>query len=261
MINTSEIVSSLNAALDAEGSDHYRFEQDYRPAINYAIDYIVTLFNKAFADNKLTEENLRELIKIELYRASKNSTLTFTQEELNEVWSIHAIYPNPRYATLTADPTPIVDDDAEGGQSVKLLGYKFLGGVDSASKSTVEQWNDNEGNPFAKGNSVITSGHLVAYSYLSFSNQDLYMAGDPPAPVVGTEILIRPDIANKVVAVAFLNYPDRVVNDDDDIQFPRSLSNLLVSRALMFISFKQGDSTNLYSLTDKDVKELLKSLT
>ena len=261
MINVSDILSDLRAALDAEGSDYYRWEGDFRPAINYAIDYIVTLFNKAFSDNKLTEENLRELIKIEIFRASKNSTLTFTSQELDAVWSIHAIYPNPRYATLTQNPTPITPDATTEGRSVRLLGYKYLGGTDAASKSTVEEWNENEGNPFANGNSVVTSGGLVTYAYLSFSNQDLYEEGNPPAMVTGTEIMIRPDVSNKVVAVAFLNYPTRVVGEGDTIQLPRSVQNLLVNRALMFISFKQGDNTTLYAVSDKDTKELIKALT
>ena len=50
MILASDIIADLKAALDAEGSDYYTEAQDYIPAINRAMDYIVTVFNKAFAE-------------------------------------------------------------------------------------------------------------------------------------------------------------------------------------------------------------------
>ena len=243
MILASDIIKDLKAALDAEGSDHYTDAQDYIPAINRAMDYIIAIFNKAFAENKLSEENLRELISIQLYQLSNQSTLTFTAQELEEIWSIYAIYPNPRTNPLTI--TPLASNEA----SQKLTGATFLGGIKSAKRRTLEEWNDVEGNPFESGNTVVTTGDLVEYGYLSFASQDL------------TIIMVRPDIKDSVCAVAFLNYPPRITANTDSIPLPAVLSNMISSKALHFISVKQGDSTTLNQITDKELKELIELFT
>ena len=61
MIAVSTVIERMQAILDAEGSTRYTFDRDYKPAINYAIEYYCSVFNSAFGNNKLTEENLREL--------------------------------------------------------------------------------------------------------------------------------------------------------------------------------------------------------
>jgi hypothetical protein len=247
-IAVSDIVVDLKAALDAEGSDRYTFNQDYLPAINRAVDFIVSVFNKAFADNKLSEENLRELIEIKIYQLSSTSTLTFTSDELTVIWSIFAIYPFPRTFPATITPLASSASSAEfitGTPPNTSPTYSFLGGDKSAKRKTLEQWVDAEANPFEKGNTSITATDLVEYAFLSFSNQN------------GTNIIIRPGIANEPCAVAFLNNPTPVESDGDEVQFPQALKNMLVSKALMYIAQKQGDNTTLFSVTDKDVKELI----
>jgi hypothetical protein len=62
MIPVQTIVDRVTSILDAEGSDRYLFDQDFKPAINLTKDWVVAVFNKAFADKKLSEENLKELV-------------------------------------------------------------------------------------------------------------------------------------------------------------------------------------------------------
>ena len=96
MIAVSEIVSRINAALDAEGSGRYTFSRDFQPAINYAIEFYVSVFNSAFGDNKLSEENLRELVRTRIWQTSEDSRVFFnTDDTVEEVWSILAVMPNP----------------------------------------------------------------------------------------------------------------------------------------------------------------------
>jgi len=245
MINVSDIVIDMKAALDAEGSDYYTEAEDYIPAINRAMDHVIAIFNRAFSENKLSEENLRELIDIKLYQLSSSSSLTFTAETLNDVWTISAIYPLPR--TLPLVPTPPLSTSASSQEYAST--NKFLGGNKSAKKRTLEDWNDTEGNPFEKGNTTIITGDLVEYAYLPFSSQTI------------TNIIIRPAINNGVCGVAFLMYPPRVEDSAGRIPFPSVVRNLLSSKALRYISEKQGDSSTLLSVTDIDVKELTELLT
>lgn len=244
MINVSDIIVDMKAALDAEGSDYYTDAQDYIPAINRAMDHVVAIFNKAFSENKLSEENLRELIEIKLYQLSSSSTLTFTAQDLDDVWTISAIYPTPRTIPITITPlTPSASSQEYASTN------KFLGGTKSAKKRTLEDWNDTEGNPFEKGNTSISSGDLVEYAYLPFSSQTV------------TNILIRPSLINGVCGVAFLMYPPRVVDNGDTVPFPSVVRNLMSSKALRYIAEKQGDNSTLLFVTDNDVKELTELLT
>lgn len=245
MINVSDIIVDMKAALDAEGSDYYTDAQDYIPAINRAMDHVVAIFNKAFSENKLSEENLRELIDIKLYQLSTTSTLTFDQASLDAVWSILAVYPSPR-----TSPDPLTPAITPGATSQEYAGNnKFLGGVKSAKKRTLESWNDTENNPFEKGNMTITTGDLVEYAFLSFSTQGT------------TYIILRPTPTDGVCGVAFLMYPPRVVDNGDTVPFPSVMRNLMSSKALRYIAEKQGDNSTLLSVTDNDVKELTELLT
>ena len=96
---------------------------------------------------------------------------------------------------------------------------------------------------------MVTTGDLVEYGYLSFASQDL------------TVIMVRTDIKNQVCAVAFLNYPDRITANTDSIPLPAVLRNMISSKALHFISVKQGDGTTLNQITDKELKELTELFT
>jgi hypothetical protein len=42
-----------------------------------------------------------------------------------------------------------------------------------------------------------------------------------------------------------------------NIEFPNSVFQLLFDKALSYISYKQGDGTNLYAVTAQDVQQLL----
>ena len=98
-ILVSDIVSRCESALDAEGFERYLFDNDYRPAINYAMEWIVSVFNKAFAENKLSEESMRELVFAKVFITSAHSRINLNDLNSinNEVWSILAVYPEIEY--------------------------------------------------------------------------------------------------------------------------------------------------------------------
>ena len=48
-------------ALDAEGSDYYRDDLDYIPAINAAIQWLTSVVNLALGGDKLGEEFFRDI--------------------------------------------------------------------------------------------------------------------------------------------------------------------------------------------------------
>ena len=98
MIPVQTIVDRCNFALDAEGSGRYLFEQDFKPAINSSIEWLVAVFNRVFAEKKLSEENLRELIKTRVFLASAFSRLNLDKDSLDgdSLWTILRVMPSPR---------------------------------------------------------------------------------------------------------------------------------------------------------------------
>lgn len=250
-ILVQEVVNRAAAALDAEGSERYLFDQDYKPAINYAEEWITSMFNKGFAENKLSGEALRELVKIGVWQANNFSRVSFDPAVVgHKLWTVLAIYPNPVVYPFSA---PIANQNK--AISVYKPGLSYVSGKASTSRLTLEEWNENQDNVFMPGNNQL-SGSLVEYAYLDFMDYSSTGYINP-----GTyEIEIRPSVANKYVALGYLKRPTPVALITDSIQFPDSLINIILDKVLNFISAKQGDGTTLYSVTERDIQTLAQLL-
>ena len=75
------------------------------------------------------------------------------------------------------------------------------------------------------------------------------------------EIEIRPSVAGQFVAIAYLKYPEPITDIGDSIEFPDTLTDLLVQKTANYISIKQGDGTTLYGVTENFVQTLLAAMT
>jgi len=247
MIQVQNLVDLMKFELDAEGSDRYLFETDYKPAINSAMNWLVSVFNKAFEQNKLTGENLRDLIKTRVWVANNFSRIKFDEAVVNEtLWSFMAVMPQPIvYPTQTP---PTLPNDYT---SIFMADVAFAGSDFSASKSTIEKWNENKLNVFEPGN-VSLQNQLANYSYLTeidYSTDTTYLQD--------REIEIRPDVSGQFVGITYLKVPTDVSTVNDSIEFPATLTTLMVQKSLNFISIKQGDNTTLFSVTENDVNRLV----
>lgn len=247
MISVQTVVERLEAVLDAEGSDRYTFTQDYKSAINSSVEWLQAVFNKAFAEDKLTEEDLRELIKVTVFQTSQFSRINLNQTT-DSIWSILRVNPEPvlypENATITATDNPF--------ESLWRNDLTYIESNHSANLLTLEQWEDNVDNVFEAGNKKLLND-FKRYAYLNAANygSQNYNAGGP-------EIEIRPRIPNQFVGITYLKYPTPVDDINDQIEFPESLINLVYQKAANFVSYKQGDQTNLYAVTDKDVNTLVR---
>ena len=248
MISTQTIVDKIEATLDAEGSDRYTFNNDYKQAINQSVDWLVSVFNKAFADKKLTEENLQDLIRTVVYQSNSFSRIRLDAQLMNaSVWSILKVNPEPTVYPVNAAINVLPNDyDSQFRSDVS-----YIKSIYSAKRMTTEQWEDIGKNIFQAGNSTLLND-FKQYAYLNYSNYDssTYLVGGP-------EIEISPDSSNKFVGITFLKYPTQINLITDTIEFPETISNLIVQKSLNIISIKQGDQTNLYGITSKDVQTLV----
>lgn len=245
MINTQTLIDRMVAELDAEGSDRYLFDQDFKPAINTAIDWLVAVFNKAFADNKLNEEVLSELTYVKIWQASQFSRIKVDPAILGHpVWTIVNISPEPETYPAATPPTQLLPE-----RSVLRTDLSFVKSNFSAERKSKEKWDKNRNNIFESGNEVMT-GSFKRYAYLNpfnYSSSNYSVAG---------EIEIRPSVAGKFVAISYLKYPSKVNVSTDNIEFPETLTDILFQKALNYISFKQGDRTSLFTVTANDVNQL-----
>lgn len=244
MIPVSRVVTRINAALDAEDSDRYIFEKDHRPAINDAVSWLTVLFSSALEAKKISAENLRELIRIRVWQPNIHGRIRMDPVVMgHEAFFIVGVYPK---AEVTPDASWNPQPD---NKSVLRKDLTFVTSDHSAANQSFEQWMQNKKNIFKKGNEVL-SGELETYSYLSFGDyqSENYFQGK--------ELEIRPNPWKDFVGISYIKRPDEIQNESDQIEMPQAVENLLYQRALNFISFKQGDQTNLYSVTQQDVTTL-----
>lgn len=242
MIAVNDIVSRMASALDAENSDRYTFEEDYKPAINTSVEWVQTVFNKAFSENKLSEESLQDLIKTVIYQTSSLSRINLNAVNLNfSIWSILKVNPEPIIypsGSVVTPTDPLV--------SIYRPDLIFVGSEYSATRLTTEQWESSQKNIFQPGNERLLNS-FKSYSYLPYSE---YQGGF-------SEIEIHPNIPNQFVSVQLLKYPTPISLETDSVEYPKNLINLVVQKALNFISYKQGDQTNLYTVTSNDIGTLV----
>ena len=249
MIVASALIERMVAALDAEGSDRYQFTRDFKPAINYAIEYYVTVFNAAFGDKKLSEENLRELTRTRIFQTSKYSRIQFAPTDIgDEVWSILVVAPEP---TLDPQIDPVVNPDPANSIFIPGDQTTFVKSLYGASRLTFEEWNGNENNIFMPGNTTLQN-KFKEYAYRNFIHTK---EGEGEIEIV-EEIEIRPYLDNQLVGVTYLKFPPLINADTDQIFYPKTMKNLLVNQALKFIAKKQGDGTNLYTVEERDISVL-----
>lgn len=250
MIQAQTIVTICNAELDAEGSDRYLWELDFRPMINNAKEWIVGLFNNAFAQNKLSEENLRELTRSGVWSASNLSRIEVDSTTLgHQLWTIIGVYPQCSYSPST----PVIAANNTDTAIYYPL-KRMLIGRHSAKRATFEEIANSKTNPFAAGSDYFTCDDLVSYAYTNFM---LYKSEGTSAD--NAEIEVFPSIAGQQCGIAYLKYPDNVVNITDYLEFPASLTNIFVQKVLNLIAIKEGEQT-LRQNTEQELVQLVQAM-
>lgn len=249
MIPAAQIINRIQAALDSEGYERYTWARDYRPAINYATEWVTGVFSSAMGSNKFNEEALQDLSYSRIWKTNRYSRFVFQPSIVgHNLWTITAIYPECR---IIPD-TDIVQPDLD--QSVYSPTHSFRDSYKSAARKTAEEMNLNRLNPFSPGNEVVVCQELKDYAYKSLTN---YAGGyDPSVSGSEMEIEILPSYANRILCMEYLKYPTPLTNDTDSVEYPLSIINMIVEKALNFLAFKQGN-TPLLQASNDDLNKLI----
>ena len=238
MINALELRQQLAFALDAEGSDHYRDDLDYIPAINGAIKWLTAVISSAYGQDKFSEEFFRDLTNAGVFLTNNNSRVSLDVFP-SEVWTILAVYVKPDVEVITSLPVPSTPDTK---QSYYLDNLIHISSVSDCKRLNIEEWAVTKNNPLESGyDGNQLCDDLKLYAYLLNSNF----------------IEIRPAIQNGKTTIFWVKKPTPITTINDDIEFPSSVFQLLFDKALNYISYKQGDQTNLYSVSSQDIQQLL----
>ena len=247
-ILASDLETQMRAALDAEGAEHYRSDRDIVPAINSAVRWLTNVVNALLGEKKFTEEIFRDLTQARVFQTSANSRIRLSAFP-HEVWSILAVYPLPTTGSTTTPFTPSADPLV----SEERIDLYHISPTKSAKRLTVEEWNDNKDNPFEAGyEGDVICDALKEYAYL---NPIDYNA-DGAAPLV-KEIEVRPALNKQQCTVIYAKRPTPITDTStDSVEFPDEVFQMLFDKALQYIAYKQGDGTNIYSITQADIQTL-----
>lgn len=251
-ILVEDLVSRLESALDAEGSDHYSLDRDYIPSINSAINWLISVINSSLGNKKLGEEIFRELKVVEVHTASRDSRISLRNFEY-EPWTILAVYlkiTSRQYDGSINVASPLAE-------SVRRPDLYHVSSNDSAKRLTIEEWATNTGNPFAAGYNASCS-EATTFAYLDPFRY--HSPNDGGLNSVKEEIEVRPSIAEENVTVFYVRKPEPIQASGDTIPFPDSVFSILFNKALQYISYKQGDQTNVYTVTAQDVALLTRTI-
>ena len=255
MIQVSEVISRVAADLDAEGSDRYLFEQDYKPAINKAINWSTSVLSHVFSQSRHIADRLTDLKKTGIYELSSLSRFVLNNPTLSpeKVWTVLAVIVKPNIHPAQKTPKGF----SNPAMSVYRTDVSYAGGGIPCSRATEEEYTELDDNVFMRGNALITSDSLKSYVWLEPHN---YNSSEYESPNSLPEIEIKPSVSNEFVAVRYLKEPEEVSEEGDSIEFPLSMIDIISTKTLNFISRKQGNQTNLFTVTQSDVQEMISIL-
>ena len=249
----SDIERLLKSALDSEDSERYTPNEDFIPAINYAIDYVTLAFNSIFSQKKLSEEVLKELTYVKVWMPSIYNRIAFDPTIVGmDLWTIVAVYPEAKtQAQKYIVPT-------QGQESYYLPAESFIDSDYVAKRITLEEWTERNRNVFSAGSPLVNCPELIQYAWVNFANY----TGGYILQNNKFEIGISPTVINKRVAIAFLKAPTKIttITPTTSIEFPAVLTTLIYNTALQYISVKQNNKTSVAQLSTMAVSEIIKLL-
>lgn len=251
-IQVQDIADRLRFALDAEGADHYEDSRDIIPAINSAVNWMISVINSTLGHKKIGEEVFRELKVSEVHWTSKDSRISMRNFQF-EPWTILAVYPKVvTGATGAAAVVTPLDSD----ESIRRTDLYHQSSDFSSKRLTIEEWATNKNNPFEAGyDGAILCDGVTNYAYLD----PLHYAQADGIPT-GAEIEVRPSVANENVTVFYVKKPTAITDITDVIEFPDTVFSLIFNKALNYIAYKQGDGTNAYAVSSQDISLLIRTV-
>lgn len=255
MITYTELKEVMAANLDAEGSDRYLDVQDYVPAMNSAISRAMTAVGWAMANRKGSEEALRDLTYVRIFQTNSEGGVAISSLVPalgHSIWNVLGVYAQPETVPSNASPTAQQDN-----VSLYRPDVAWSGSGSPVERVTLEEVPVLRNNAFLSGNEVLASApkrRTFAYYIVGNASSNNYDSG-----IGEIRVLPKSVTSNSLVAISYLSQPTELDANNypnATIEFPQSMKRTLANWALQYISWKQGDGTNLQMNAMKDAQEL-----
>ena len=240
MINASEVFFRIRARLDDDQSGRYDVPNDLVPAVNASINFWVMIMNAGFESKRLYHEALSDLIRNKIYVATVQGRTAYVEltPDISTMWTIFGV-----------DPSPVV-----GGNPAILLESRNRW----ATRLSLKEWNDASEDPFSAGTVISIPVEFQRPSFIGVGNYRT--AGSYHIMLRPAEILDD----DKNVAVWYLKNPEAIVDGTSIIEFPYNMTELIVEKAINYISYQHGTSAGRYGVsspyyqfTENELKRLI----
>lgn len=242
-ITGTQIKTTVESLLDAEGSDHYRDLQDYIPAINDTQMWAASTICSQIGTRRFSEKAMSMLMYEKVWQTNAYGRILFSGDQLGgegPIMDIVALYAEPVVAGVLPTPQPAQDWFSQPRKDLVMIDQ----GV-PVKRITDEQLAHVKRNTFAEGSLYLTDPELASYYYrvVGYDRATNY-------PTVGEMLEIGPRqrTSKKLIGLRYIKVPNQITAITDPIEFPPTLLALFAAKVLNFISVKQGDGTNAYGV-------------
>jgi hypothetical protein len=234
MILASDLVADLQFLVDDENSDRYDFDNDYKPAINGAVRYIMSAFDKAFERGSLSPTIFNEL----LYGQVTAVTTLPLVDAVKVAITNPLINSETLWRLVGVDPTPVVSGSDYVMAGARLA--KFVPFIESG---------DMNDDPFEPGYSSVATD-VKGYSYTHINTIT-------PDATPAQYLVVRPKPPGSV-GIIHLRTPTKVVLTSTEFEFPPVLYQPVLMKAYQYMMIQAGKQPiQNIQISDKDVQELV----
>lgn len=290
MILVQDIIDRVAASLDAEGSGYFNFSRDYEPAINNAIEWVVSSVSPLIGTNKFPEEAFRELTTTKVWQCNRYSGFIIDPADIGgrDYWTILGVYAKPKVVLLDAPNlattlpgiyyseifpylgqelvnAPVVSQ-AYNATGINLLQPQqstfrpelaFVDCANMCDRITLKEWSSRQRNKFSPGYKSKVAKY-IQWAYINANNYTSTIGGYTLS--VPREIRVSPDLSRDLVGVTYIAIPATISSPADIIGFPQTLFVPMVQKALNYISIKENMGAQLYNITTQELLQALNAL-
>jgi len=240
----------MTPLLEAEGTQRFTDDIDFLPAINSALRSANAYVGAIFAENKGGEEMFRDITVTRVFQTNSLGGVILSEAQLgHKVWSINAVYAEPRFLPAAAAPVPW----PPAGSFLRNDVTMAAPGRFHVKRITLEQVAQTEDNPFMDGSERLAATPNRSYAYYWVGNRTstAFTPGDVELVLVPSSIT-----ATKLIAISYLRGVDPITALTQSIPYPSSMFQILRNLALNELSIKMG-SQPLYNISQQSFRELI----
>jgi len=234
MLLAADLQADLKFLVDDENSDRYDFDNDYKPAINAAVRYIMSAFDKAFDRGSLSPFIFSELLYGKIYTPT-----AISEEDASKVVITTLISGGTVWRIVGIDPAPVVD-----GTDYIMPGCRL------AKWLSFDEWGGPTEDPFEAGYTG-QADDVAQYSYTNFNTIT-------PETAV-QHLIIRPK-PDGDIAIIHLRIPSLIVDEEtaNFTELPYVLHQPVLMKAYQYMMIQAGkEAVTALQVSDKDVQELI----